>query len=338
MGTPPPGPGDCPYDSSIMSLSPDVDAPEELPPILARRFEVVARRRAGWLCNSFIVRDSTGGEHLLRILKPEVCSLSARRGRTGAVLQAWRAALALRHPGVATVRDVGAVAHEDVIGAWQLVELIQAPSLRSVIEESVMTTASAADLLVQVVDILDQCSPHGSHLGLSPCNVFIETQPSVRVRLSDYGTLGPLRRDVTTLALSDPERSAWLAPEQLSGRHSGAQTDMWQIGALFRYALTGASPSRAANHERLDKGARTLIRWLMHPDPLSRPDDFQSVRAQLEAVAAGSERDATPQAPTLNLRRPRVVKPEPLPVWLEYAAPMVAAAFVAVAGYFLLTQ
>lgn len=305
-----------------------------LPASLADRFAVVETRKADWLCDNWIV-ESDGKRVRLAVLRAELASASARIGRTALILQAWRASAALRHEAFMPVLDLGTVSTQGAVTAWATTEDLAAPTLTQLIDDRPLGPAVAASLLIQVVDALEAASPYGPHLGLAPHNLIVQLDPVLRVRLAGHGTLAALHRDIPGFAMHDSSRAAWLAPEQLSGRHSGAQTDMWQLGGLLRYALTGVTPSDPIEPRALTPSALALVRWLMHPDPLSRPDHYGVVREQFEALALGPVGEPPQVTPTLQLNREEldeeieatqeVAAPSPL---LRFAGPLAAAAFI----------
>lgn len=305
----------------------ELHARATLPFALAKRFPTAAPTGADWLSTRWHVEEG-GKRLLLRVLRPELVSASSRTGHAARALVAWRAQLALRHPAFPAVHDLGAAALGEGVAAWVLTDRTEATSLRALVAERPLAPPIAANLLAQVVRALEEASPHGPHLGLTPDTVGVEIEPVLGVRLPDHGLLAAFAREAPTVALADGGRSAWFAPEQLSGRASGAQTDLWQVGALLRYALTGCNPAEYVDESELGAPASALVCWLMAADPLDRPDDYASVIARLEVLAAGVAGEPTPSEPTLRLsgkaRAP--VAPTP-PVWLEFAAPLAAAAF-----------
>jgi serine/threonine protein kinase len=283
----------------------------ELPEELSGTHTVEGVLPDGWMCRNLLVRDAKGVCRVLRILRTEWCARTSRTGRTGALLDAWQAAAERRHPRIVPTGRVGRVGFGRMVGAWQLVDCAPGQALGSLVEQETFTPTEAAALLLQLVDVLESCASLGPHLGLCPNNVFVDTTHGPAVYVSDFGTLGPLARHVATLALETPSRGAWLAPEQLCGRHHGAQTDMWQIGALLRYAVTGANPAESTAHEPVHANTRELIRWLMHPDPRSRPGSFAAVRDQLDAIASETAFDALSSLITLNITQEEFEDLEP---------------------------
>lgn len=294
-----------------MSEHPTTITAFELPTELASQYTFDAVLPDGWMCRNLLVKDAQGTRYALRMLREDWCARTSRTGRTAALHDAWAMAAHVRHPRVLSVRACGTITLGRVVSAWQLVKCTEARTLSSLVEEAALSPSEAAALLLQVVDILEDCAAAGPHLGLSPDNLFVDMRDKPTVYLSDYGTLGPLARHVTSFALEAPERSAWLAPEQLCGKPHGAQTDMWQLGALLRYALTGASPIEHARHEPVHANTRELLRWLMHPDPRSRPHAFSAVREQLDVIASESAFDALSSLITLNLTRDDLQEFEP---------------------------
>lgn len=305
---------------------------DTLPKRLAARFELTRHVSDGWLTRTWeVIEKTTGERRALKLLHPHLSSNTTRTGRTARVLEAYRASVAVRHSAFASAFDLGPIAVEGGVSAFLLTEFIEGDSLKTLVSENTLSIAATAQVLLQLVEALDEASPHGPHLGLCPRNIFIQTAPTARVRVTDHGLLLALHRDVPALAIECPERSAWLSPEQLSGRHSGAQTDMWSIGSLLRFAITGMNPATPLEPNTLPKSVKRLVDWLTHPDPDCRPDGFQILRKQLEVLVASDET----HTPTLRLgpdSRARTEKLNPNLVWGALAVMATAIAVFALSS------
>ncbi len=79
-----------------------------------------------------------------------------------------------------------------------------------------------------------------SHGSLIPENVLIESQ-SGRVVLTDFGISRTMARSLGQGAPS-PERAGFMAPEQLAGSTPDDRSDLYALGAMLYYLLSGRRP------------------------------------------------------------------------------------------------
>ncbi len=80
-----------------------------------------------------------------------------------------------------------------------------------------------------------------SHGSLVPENVLIESQTG-RVVLTDFGISRTMARSLGQ-GVPPPERVGFLAPEQLAGSNPDDRTDLFALGGMLYYLLTGRRPA-----------------------------------------------------------------------------------------------
>ena len=157
----------------------------------------------------------------------------------------------LRHPNVLQVID-----HGDHQGTPYLAtELVEGTDLDASVEaHGVPIPKEAARLVAAVAQALEYCHGRGVvHRDVKPANVVLE-QGSGRTVLIDFGLV---KRDINQMHLASLDASvmsadakvkgtpAFMAPEQVNPREFGEvgpRTDVYGLGALLYYLLTGQVP------------------------------------------------------------------------------------------------
>lgn len=219
----------------------------------------------------------------------------------GASLVEASRARRVRHPSVVRVYDHGVTSDGR---SFIVYELVEGQTLRERIERSgPLPTREAVALMISVIEGVH--AAHGVqvlHRDLNPGNILIEKSGAPRV--TDFGAA------VGMDALPDePMKSrplgapGFIAPEQWRGEGTeSVQTDVFGLGALLFYALTGKCPNGAtieearafledsADRARLRDAAADLPRDLrlivlraLAPDPAERHRSAAQLAEDLSA-------------------------------------------------------
>ncbi|HET8951289.1 MAG TPA: serine/threonine-protein kinase [Solirubrobacteraceae bacterium] len=172
----------------------------------------------------------------LKVVAPELLDdeLVQRRFLEEAVVAA-----AVEHPNVVPVHDAG---ESDGI-AYMVMQYVQGSDLRALAcEPGGLTARRAAEIVAEIGDALDAI--HGAgfvHRDVKPRNVLIGRDG--HAYLSDFG----LARAIAA-GTGATRTGHWVgtvdyaAPEQIQGRGADARTDVYGLGCLFFFALTGRPP------------------------------------------------------------------------------------------------
>lgn len=108
-----------------------------------------------------------------------------------------------------------------------------------------MTPAEAGRIGLDLLAALGAAHDSGvQHRDLKPANVMLEAGTG-RVVLSDFGiaqVVGQPTLTETGAFVGSPE---YTAPERMSGKRTGPESDLWSLGVLLCTAVTGESPSTA---------------------------------------------------------------------------------------------
>ncbi|MFD3483000.1 serine/threonine-protein kinase [Streptomyces sp. NPDC058665] len=162
----------------------------------------------------------------------------SRRQRT---LREARSVAQVKHPGVLVLHDV--VQHD--AQPWLVMELIDGQSLADrIATDGPVAPAEAARIGLALLAALRAAHAAGVlHRDLKPANVLLEAATG-RVVLSDFGIAqvdGQATLTETGAFVGSPE---YTAPERMSGKRTGPESDLWSLGVLLCAAVEGESPFR----------------------------------------------------------------------------------------------
>ncbi len=154
-------------------------------------------------------------------------------------LREARSVARIRHPHVVVVHDVV----EQDGRPWIVMELVDGRSLADVLrDDGPLDPREAARICAAVAGALRAAHDHGiQHRDVKPANVLIERDTG-RVVLTDFGIArvpGSATISETGSFVGSPE---YTAPERMSGRGAGPESDLWSLGALLCAAVDGQSP------------------------------------------------------------------------------------------------
>jgi streptogramin lyase/predicted Ser/Thr protein kinase len=168
-----------------------------------------------------------------------------------------RAAAAIDHPNVIPVYSAG----EDDGRLYLAMRFVEGEDLRTLVRrEGPLDPHRAASIIAQVGGALDAAHARGLiHRDIKPANVLLDgdhaylTDFGLTKRLTGETTMTGSGRWVGTLG--------YISPEQIRGQPVDARADVYALGALLFYVLTGAAPYRR------DSDEATLFAHLHDPAP-----------------------------------------------------------------------
>jgi len=255
----------------------------------------------------------------------------------------------LRHPNTVRVTDTGAL---DDGTRFIVMELVDgAPLSRVVAEEGPLPVARAARIVAQILKSAGEAHDLGLvHRDLKPANVLLTEhfgEPDY-VKVVDFGVCRAEDGESLTTGDALLGTPAWMAPEQWLSAEVDARTDLYAIGAILFYLLTGAPPfgdtpsgpqgamtqmnahlaapaPRLEDHlgEACPEALARLVARLLAKAPRERP---ATAMEALEALMAATSEDgagARAGAPDTGKRRP----------WASWAGALAAGALVAGAAF-----
>ncbi len=185
-----------------------------------------------------------------------------------------RAAASIEHPNVIPVYDAGE--RDGVL--FIVMRYIDGPDLRALVRaEGRLEPERAAQIVAQIGGALDGAHRHGLvHRDVKPANVLLDDED--HAYLTDFGLT---KRAATTDGGGLSRAGGWVgtlgyvAPEQIRGERIDARTDVYALGCVLVYALTGSAPYIR------DSDEATLWAHLNAPPPSEDvPPQFEGVVAR----------------------------------------------------------
>lgn len=153
-----------------------------------------------------------------------------------------RLAASVDHPNVVTVHQAG---EEDGV-PYLSMALVDGPDLGALVEATgPLDVERASRLITQIAAGLEAAHARGLvHRDVKPSNVLVsETDDGERAVVTDFGIS---RRVDETGGITQPGdflgSTDYVAPEQIEGKATDAQADVYSLGALAFFLLTGEPP------------------------------------------------------------------------------------------------
>ena len=209
----------------------------------------------------------------LKALPPHLFRDDRMRSR---LRQEARAAAALSHPAIATVFALEEIGEQIFIAS----EYLEGRTLREELAAGPLPESRALDIARAIAAALEAAHERGIvHRDLKPENVILTANG---VKVVDFGLaqFDLAAEDLASVTrLTDPGVMAgtppYMAPEQLLGKPTGAQTDQFAFGVVLYEMLTGRHPFGSGPLPT------TIARALSDdPDRANIPDEMWAVVAR----------------------------------------------------------
>ena len=249
-------------------IDPELDAVRKA---FDERYAVESLLGRGGMGNVYKARERALDRHVALKIVPEFRSADEQfieRFRREA-----RIAARLRHPHIVSVHEVG------TMGAFPYfsMDYIDGSTLRAVVERRrVLSHEDAISILVEICRAVAHAHSKGIiHRDLKPENVMIDTEGDVFVL--DFG----LARAVEEVGLTQSGMIMgtpfYMSPEQLAGEKLDERSDIYSLGLILYYCITGEDLFRADGITAvIAKHGTTRIRDLVAVHSL-RPTNLQDV-------------------------------------------------------------
>ena len=212
---------------------------------------------------------------------------------------------ALQHPNIVTVHDIGS----DEDGSFVVMEFIEGETLEAAVAHAPFVLESFLSLATQSLAGLGAAHKAGLlHRDIKPRNLMLAWPPDgdFQVKILDFGLAkyAPLPSE-QTLDHNDTLLGSIhsMAPEQFRRQPLDARTDLYSLGCVFYYTLTGYYPfmgetvpevmTAHLEHRLYDLAPirpdlpSVLCDWvmsLMNVDPADRPRDAVEALAGMRAA------------------------------------------------------
>ena len=211
------------------------------------QYEVDKLLGSGGMGEVYVATDRMGRKVALKVLAPR---LTQDHHHVSRFLQEARAVLALNHPNIVTVYDIG-----EAHGTYYIAsELIEGETLRMALARGGLELGQSLEIASQICTALAAAHDRGIvHRDVKPENVMLRGDGYVKVL--DFGIAkltekfgGPGRTNAaarTNLETTEGlviGTAAYMSPEQARGAHVDVRTDVWSCGALFYEMFSGQAP------------------------------------------------------------------------------------------------
>ncbi|MFG6281052.1 PASTA domain-containing protein [Microbacterium sp. S16(2024)] len=285
------------------------------PGLIAGRFRLEGLLGSGGTASVFAATDTLLNRPVaIKLLHPHLSESEALRE---AFLVEARRTAAVSHPGIVEVVDVGTFQDGAVTIAWIAQERLEGTTLAEhVLAHGPLGAGAARGIGVTILSALEAAHAVGLvHRDVSPANVLVrfEGAEPVRTTLLDFGLADAAGRDARGDDVLRSSASAtagvvgnaqYASPEQLRGEPVGVRGDVYQVGGLLYFALTGRAPFEGGDRDAVVRAQlsapppvasvrargvspaldRVLVRAMLK-DPADRFADAAEMRRALEAAA-----------------------------------------------------
>ncbi len=160
----------------------------------------------------------------------------------------------LSHPGIVVVYDVGKEGEIPFIA----MEFLDGETLEEKIRKKEINMYNLKSYLIQLLDALQYAHEHGViHRDIKPSNIIILKDG--RVKITDFGIAHIDDSDLTKTGhlIGSPN---YMSPEQVRGEKVDQRSDLFSVGIMIYYILTGQKPFAG-------KSLTTTIRNILEKEP-----------------------------------------------------------------------
>jgi|GEM_PF-720547 len=248
--------------------------------IFARDYRVVRHLSAGGMGAVYVVEQvSTQRQRALKIMLPDLVRDPRNRERF-----TQEATVGARIRSDHLVEVVAAGIDEATETPWMAMELLEGEELAKVLEQRALAPGELLEVYRQLCHGLGAAHRGGLvHRDLKPENIFLaharRDGAPYTVKILDFGIAKVIGESRTAaMATSTLGSPLWMAPEQAEQGAIRPATDVWALGLIAFYALTGAYYWRIAHGDF----ALAMLLKEIFVDPI----DGASVRAGLYGRAA----------------------------------------------------
>ena len=211
-------------------------------------YKISKRIGSGGMGEVYLATDITAGRKAALKLLPMRFTGDAERLKR--FQQEARAVVALNHPNILTVYEIG----EDHSTHYIASELIEGETLRQRLMRGRMELSEAVDVAIQVASALAAAHEAGIvHRDIKPENIML--RPDGYVKVLDFGIAKLAEQEVPATMPKDEAlllvetnlgsilgTVRYMSPEQACGAPVDKRTDIWSLGVVLYEMVTGHAP------------------------------------------------------------------------------------------------
>ena len=288
----------------------------------------------------------TGAAVAIKMLLPEMAENEA------ALALFRREAAALHHlPHDSIVRYFLFTVEPVLQRPYLAMEFVDGRSLSDILAEGPLTFEALVKLMRRIASGLQAAHDRGIiHRDVSPDNIIVPLGDVTRAKIIDFGIARSTRMgDKTIIGSGFAGKDNYVSPEQvgLYGNEVTAKSDIYSLGLLLFYALTGQKLDMGGSQFQLvekrrrvpdlggvDMRIRPLLERMLQPNPADRPATMAEIANwQIGAPPLrGFDPLARVEAASPVAERYKASKPRSRSLWLILAA-VVLVLLVGEAGY-----
>ena len=292
-------------------------------------YKISKRIGSGGMGEVYLATDMTAGRKAALKLLP--MRFTGDSNRLKRFQQEARAVVALNHPNILTVYEIG----EDHSTHYIASELIEGETLRQRLARGRMELSEAVDVAIQVASALAAAHEAGIvHRDVNPGNIMLRPDGYVKVldfgiaKLAEQEAPATMPKEEALLLVETNLGSIlgtvpYMSPEQACGVTADKRTDIWSLGVVLHEMVTGGTPFIGDTPREVMTSIREK-----EPPPLTSyngqtPPELQQIitkalrKEQRERYQSASEMLQALK----NLRRKLEAKLEraAAPLWLRWA-------------------
>lgn len=232
-------------------------------------YKILEQIGAGGMGEVYLaLHESTNRKVALKLLSPYFMKDEQRAWR---FQQEARAVLALNHPNIVTIYDIGETDGIHFIAT----EFIEGETLRERMVRAPLEMNEALDIIIQVADALAAAHQAGVvHRDIKPENIML--RPDGYVKVLDFGLAKLMKSNdpatASAMAKMDTEpglvmgTARYMSPEQARGLPVDARTDIWSLGVVLFEMIARHAPFAGATQTDLiisivDRSPTPLVQY-----------------------------------------------------------------------------
>ncbi|MGH9144882.1 MAG: serine/threonine-protein kinase [Vicinamibacterales bacterium] len=210
------------------------DRPRRSLPERIGRYQVIERIGRGAMGVVYRAHDNAMGRDVaLKVLTADLEDDPDIRTRFHREAEA---AARLSHPNIITIFDVG----EDVDRFFIVMELLRGATLREFLKQSEATLPRKLEMMSQLCAGLG--SAHNAaiyHRDIKPGNIFVRADGILKILDFGVARLASSSMTAAGFIVGTPD---YMSPEQARGENIDARSDIFSLGGVFYFMLTGRKP------------------------------------------------------------------------------------------------